>query len=493
MADLTTKTRDEIIATYERDYQLRAPAALTGPGTQPRLFATLLADQLLPVYANTVKAARATDYEQMTLEELREEAERLGIAVPGASGSSGWVTIRAATAGTNIFAGDVLTELTSRQEFTCTTTALYHDGGEVPVLASSTGPAANLDAGTVLQWDSPRPGCATTCVVFTQTSGDGLTGGADEPGRETVLELIRQRLANPRASGNDSEYVDWIRSTPGVQIEQAFTYPCVYGPGTVGWTFTVAPDKYGSRTPSAVQIALARVQLEAAPRTDLQFFLACVDEPIDVVCQVTWSKGAVGWADETPWPAYYPTAPGAGSGALIVSAGAATPLTCGIEAANGDYSTCGLPADGQTWALWDPGQRKFVRKKVLTVFCGGPWSIEFDGTLGASDATYTPVAGQRIMPWSDSLEELEQPTIDHFAAIGPGEVHAATYLDGERAMRDPSVTESWPDRITKALEATLEALPVIGYLDMTEGDGATATVALPPHILTLGDFAVFPR
>jgi uncharacterized phage protein gp47/JayE len=492
VVDLTTPTRDQIIATYERDYALRCPSAMTGPGTQPRLEAVQIADQLLPVYANTIKAARALDDEQKTLEELLSEADRIGVSIPGASGSSGTVTIRAAVAGTVIFAGDILTETVSRQYFYCTTTGLYLDGGTVSIAASSTGPATNLDAATVLQWSVPRPGCATTCTVDATTGGAGLTGGADAPGREQVLEALREARANPPGSGNDSDYRAWMRATPGVQLEEAFVYPCAWGPGTVGWNFTVSPDKYGTRTPTATQIALVRAQLELSPRTDLKFHLATVGETVDVVCKASWAFAATQWADETPWPAYYPEAPVAGSGAIVIFSGA-SPLSCVIESFNADYTTCGDPVAGQTLALYDAPNKVFRNKRILTVAGGGPWTVTFDGTLSASDTTYTPVAGQRVMPWSYSLDAIPPIVTAHFAGIGPGETHSATYLDGQRTKRDPAVGESWADRVTKTLETSLESLAQVEFLDIEEGGDTVATAAMTPHILTLGDLSVFPR
>ena len=490
MVELTTKTRDEVIAQYQRDYLLRCPDALTGPGTQPYLAAVLLADQLMPVYANCTHVANAIDLEQRTLTELTAEAARLGVTLTGASGSSGFVVVRTATGGAVIPAGAELVEPNTKLVYYCTTTGLYANGASVPVAARSAGPGTNQPAATVLQWSSPVPGLATTCSVEATTSGDGLVGGADEEGREQVIAKIRDHLANPPGSGNDADYQRWIRATIGVQVEAAFIYPCAFGPGTTGWTFTVAPDRYGSRVPSAAQIALVRAGLSLAPRTDLRFHLPIVAEPTPIVCSVTWATDADQWADETPWPAYFPQAPGAGSGAIRVSA-ATSPLTFTLEAANGDYTTCGDPATGQALAVWDATARVFRNKRILSVVGGGPWGIVCDGTFAASDTTYTPVVGQRAMPWSASLAQLAAPVIAFFDGVGPGEANAVTYLDGQRARRDPGPAV-WPYRVTKALEASLAALSSVDSLDLAEGSGVAATVSTAPNLLTLSDLAAFP-
>ena len=492
MTDLVTKTRDQIIAEYERDYLLLCPTALTGPGTQPRLSATLLADQLMPIYANTVKAARASDIEQMSLEELRIEADRLAVPLVGATGSSGFVTITAAAGGTVITAGKELVHPSSKAVFYCVTTALYSDGQEVPIASRSTGPETNIDAGTILQWSSPPAGCGLTCTVFADSNGNGLTGGADEEGREQILEKIRDAKANPRGSGNDADYRAWALSTQGLQIEAIFIYPALYGPSTTGWTFTVPPDKYGSRIPTALQVALVRNHIASlAPRSDMGFFLNITDVPTNIVAQVEWAQDAEQWADEAPWPEYFEQVPGAGSGAVQVS-GATDPLTFTLATSNGDYTTCGDPATGTTLAVWDNVNKAFCRKKVLTVVGGGPWTITCDGTFGASDTTYTPVIGQRVAPWSNSLQYLVSPTVAYFDLVGPGEAKATTYLDGSRTRRDPAPPKVWPDRITKALERDLEALSAVASLDLTEGSGVTVGPSLTPDMLSLLNLSAFP-
>jgi hypothetical protein len=491
VADLTTKSREQIIADYQRDYLLRCPTALTGPGTQPYQSAVLIADQLQPLYANCVKAARASDYELQSIEELRIEAERLGVVIAGAVGSTGYVTITAATAGTTIFSGDELTEPNTKARFYCLTTALYADGAEVPIASRGTGPAQNLDGATVLQWSAPRAGCATTCVVFTDSNGDGLKGGSDEDDREQIIEKIRDQLANPPGAGNAAEVRNWAKETPAVQIEEVFAFPCAYGPGTCGWCFTVPADSTGSRIPTALQSALVGAQIDAsAPHTDLYFYTSMTALATAIVAQVTWDPEAVGWADESPWPGYFATS-GAGSGSVQIS-GATGPLTFTLATSDGDYSTCGDPVTGQALAFWDNTNKVFWKKVILTVAGGGPWVIVCDGTLGASDSTYTPTVGQRAMPWSDSLETLIAPLVAHFDGIGPGEAKATTYLDGSRGRRDPSTPKYWPAQITKSLEAAMEAVSTVESLDLTEGGTAFAAAHLPPYLLTLSQFSVFP-
>jgi uncharacterized phage protein gp47/JayE len=495
MTDIVTKTRDGVVADYERDYLNRVDDAdaIVGPGTWARLNAVLLADQLMPLYANTQRAGEALDIENLTLAELRTYAASKGVTLPGASGSSGYVTITAATGGTTYATGASLIEPSSRAEFRVTAGGTFQDGEDVPVASLATGPGTNLEAGTVLQWSSPPAGSGTTCVVAEQTDGSGLTGGADEEDREQILNAIRDQLANPPGAGNEAEYREWIRKTKGVKVEEAFIYPNVFGPPTTGWTFTVSPGRYGSRIPSSAQIGLVTAELAAkAPRTDPQFFLPIVEEELTVCAEVTWDALADGWADETPWPEYFADPPTSGSGAVVIDS-ATSPLACVIETTNGVYTTCGDVAAGMSLGLWDAPRQKWRRKTVLTVAGTGPWTVTFDGTFSASDTTYTPVAGQRVSPWSDSLLHFEAPVVAFFESVGPGEAHTPGWLDGQRGRRYPAPPKSWPDRTTKALESGLESLASVDSLDLVEGGQVVASPSTTPRLLVLADFAVYPE
>src|SRR5512145_2277965 len=493
MPTITTKTRDEVIDDFERNYLNRAPKALTGPGTPVRRDAVLLADALMPIYSNCAKMGRALALEERTEEELRELAQDMSVPLAGASSSSGFVTIRAAASGTVVFAGDELIEPNSKLVFYCTTTAHYDDGKEVPVASRSTGPETNLDAGRVLQWRAPRPGCSTTSTVTAQTDGSGLNGGAAADGREQIIEKIRNAKENPPAAGNDADYQKWIRDTPELQIQEAFIYPCAHGPGTTGWCFTVAPNRYGSRIPDAVQMALVRSHVASkASKSDISVDLTIAEEPIDIVIGVDWTTADEQWANESPWPPYLPRVASVGSGAIVVGT-VTSPTVFQLVSANADYSTSGSPVAGTVIGLWDGAARLFRRKTILGVTGTGPWTITCDQTFEASDTTFSPTPGQRVMPWSAGLAELVAPVVAHFDAVGPGEVKPPGYLDGQRARRFPESPKRWPGKITKNLELTLESLGVVESLDLLEGGGRIATVSPNPNLLVLNDLAAFPR
>lgn len=495
MPTITTKTRDEIIDDFERNYLNRAPGALTGPGTPVRRDAVLIADALMPVYSNCAKMGRALALDERTEEELRQLADDMSVPLAGASSSSGFVTARAATSGTVIFAGDELIEPSSKLVFYCTTTASYADGGQVSVAARSTGPETNLDAGKVLQWRSPRPGCSTTAVIAEATDGSGLTGGAAADGREQIIEKIRNAKETPPAAGNDADYQKWIRDTPEIQIQEAFIYPCAHGPGTTGWCFTVAPNASGSRIPNEAQVAIVRSYVAAkASKTDISVSLTIVAEAVEIVVGVDWADADAQWANETPWPQYLPIAPSVGSGAIRIGT-VTNANTFQLVASNGDYSTCGDPSAGTVLGLFETleGDRRFIRKTIMAVIGTGPWTIICDQTYGASDNIFVPRTGMRVMPWSDGLAQFIAPVVAHFDAVGPGEVKPPGYLAGQRARRFPESPKRWPGKVTKSLELTLESMGIVESLDMLEGGGQVATVSPNPNLLVLSYLAAFPR
>jgi uncharacterized phage protein gp47/JayE len=491
VAEITVKTRDQIIADYERNYRNRSNATLTGPGTPVRRDAVLVADALVPIYANCSRAGRGIPLDGKDEGELRQIASDASIPLSGATGSSGYVTITAASTGTTIFAGDEL--IASQLVYYCTTTAHYLNEQSVPVAARSTGPATNLDAGTKLQWKAPRAGCATLCTVTEQTDGSGLNGGADADGREQIIAKIRAAKDNPPAAGNNPHWQDWIKSTPGVQIQEAFIYACADGPAVTAWCFTVAPNKYGSRIPTAAQVSAVRNHVYSkASKSDIAVDLTIVEEPIDIVIGVDWETADEQWSNEATWPQYHVEAPVSGSGAIRV--GTVTSSTAfQLVASNGDYTTCGAPVTGTVIGVYDAGGRAFRRKTVLTVSGTGPWDVTCESSYGSSDTTYAPQTGQRVMPWSDGLSQFVAPVIAAFDAVGPGEIQPSGYLDGQRGRRYPESPKKYPNSITKQLELTLESLGVVSSLDLLEGGGVSATVSDTPNLLVLDDLAAFPR
>lgn len=215
MADVQVYTRAERVAKYKRDYLLRVPGADVGTNTQPDIDANLLAEQMLILDNDAVIIGRSTNIDDASGDAIdRNFGNPEGVPRLDPVGASGFVVISASSGGTTIFAGDELTYAATGARYQCTRTDLYDDGDNCPIEGIDTGPSTDLDAGTILTWASPRPGCEDTCTVYERSDGSGLTGGRDEENDDDYRARIKERRANPPASGNTAAYIEAIEAYP---------------------------------------------------------------------------------------------------------------------------------------------------------------------------------------------------------------------------------------------------------------------------------------
>ena len=493
--EIAVKKRDEVAEDWRRSVKVRNPSEDVGPGSQADLDARTFADQTGILYSNAQAIGNAITSKNRSGDALDEDGEKRGVTRRPEIGAIGYVEISASASGGTILAGDELTEPNSSLRYQCMATALYDDGEYCPVAGIDTGPSTNQDAGTVLQWSSPRPGISPTCVVTEASDGTGLSGGANVEPDDIYRERIDDVKANQPAAGNDAEYQRAILETPGVRVEAAFTYPATLGPGTTGFTFTIPPASAGAnRIPSAAQMALVYAYLVGKfPADDSIFQVALTALERDVSIDVEWADGAVGWANTAPWPGYFElgVAPGA-SGGVVVSVGTdATNFT--LDTDNTDYSTCGDPVVGTVLGVWDAPNATFRRKEVLTAAGGGPWVIACATADGVSDLSYTPIAGQRVCPWSDSLDLAAAPIISFFETLGPGECVAAFTDIGRREKRSPTSPGAWPHTISEArlirgvhdVSAVLDASLLEGDAALTVGTAGVLAYLFEPRYLSI--------
>jgi uncharacterized phage protein gp47/JayE len=116
-------------------------------------------------------------------------------------------------------------------------------------VAITKGKGGNLDAGTVLTWQSPPSGADSTVVLTSPLRG--ALDGEDDP-RLLVREL--ERLQKPPKGGAASDYRRWAESVPGVL--RAYVYPLRGGTATVHVVIT-AEGSGAARVPSvALQSAV---------------------------------------------------------------------------------------------------------------------------------------------------------------------------------------------------------------------------------------------
>ena len=460
-----TVSRDDLRDAYLRDVAFYSDGTQdTNEGTQPYIDGSVLADQLVPAYIQIKTSAENLVLTSATGTAAETWATSKGLTGRiAAVGATGFVVIEASAGGTTIFAGDEL-KTSAGLRFACSTTATYASSDLVPVYGVDTGTATNLSPGTVLTWTAPRPGCGSTATVWEDTSGNGLTGGRAEETDAEIIARVIEAGRNPPASGNDAHYQALVKATPGLAVQQAFTYPAILGPGTVGVVFTLQPaEPGGDRIPSATQRAAVESWLTGQVPHDDQFFVGeVVANSVDVAMQVTWQTGADGWTDAVPWPPYY-----SGSNAITVRAvTSATSFTLGR--ASGSYSGVAQPVAGKTIAFFDASARAFVRKRILSFTGTGPWVVTVEPTNNVSDLTYVPSVGERAMPFSASLDLLTTPVLSYFDTLGPGEQVGSFFDAGTRQRRTPLPPKSWPSTIGARLINGVQDLDAVADAELQE-------------------------
>lgn len=453
-SQLIVPTRDQVAQWWLRDFALHNPGADTRPGSEPYAKAYTYADSAIPLYANCVTLSKNTSRQTMRGVALDNEALSLGTQRFPAVGATGAVIISANSGGTKIYAGDVIQ--IGANFYQCTATLTYQDQQQVPIQGITTGPGTNQNPGVIGQWQIPRPGLIANATVATQADGSGLTGGHDVENDNQLIQRLNFLSANPPASGNDAQIQALASKCPGLFIEQAFTIPCIQGPGSTTVLFTLrATQAGGNRIPNATQIALMQAWLQGPGQlpADLSITVsALIASATNVVLRPTWSPSTPGWQDVTPWPAF--TSIGSEPQVATPSSGGALSATY-IRVIN----QATTPVAGQSFAVFDLVNLKFRKKKILTVVADSVsgWDLTIDTSSGGaalpSDQTYKPLVGQFVCPWSDSLDTVTPAVVAYFASLGPGEqvAPAAQFDPGSRMRRIPRPPALYPNQVTQRI------------------------------------------
>jgi uncharacterized phage protein gp47/JayE len=493
-SQLLTPTRAQEVTQYASDYGLRNPsAAPVVEGSLPYIDGQVLADQTATIHYNSVIIANAATRATRKGNQLDNiDGVNLGCPRNLAAGASGFVVISAAPSGTTIVQGDVCT--INGFSYECSETGTYADGQPVPVTALATGYGTNQPAGATGTWSAPRPGCFAPVTVFEQSDASGLTDGAPVEDDVQYIARLDARAANPPASGNDAQYQFLAARTPGLAVQQGFTYPAAKGSGSTCLLFLLRPAQPGApRIPNATQIqaVLAWIQGQM-PASDGLYMGVILPNPIDVHLEIEWQVGAQGWVDQQPWPPYV-------NGAEIAVDPAMTATATSFYL-TGNNGTNAAPVHGQTIAMFDIANLTFHPKRILTVTpVSTDWLITVDTTSGVSDTSYVPFKGQVVCPWSASLQSIVLPVISYFDTLGPGEQLAdADFIDpGLRQRRSPPAAVGFPAEVGNRL-----ILPV--YTVTNVGDVALLDPTIPyappigspgvsAYLNVVQNIAVFPE
>lgn len=439
-------TSDLIAANWRRDTLIRNPAADVGPGSLAMLDSLNAGTMAMPIYAYAGSVAANATWLTATGDALRAIAQSMGTDLRPPVGAVGFVQLSASSGGGFLQTGDQLS--INGIIYAATVGGFYNDDALVAVYGVTTGPQTDQPAGTVLTWSTPRPGINPQATVFLQPDGTGLSGGANEETEGELKQRISQLKANPIGSGNDAMIQAIVLNTPGLAVQQCFTYPGIKGPGTTGVTFTLRPAQSGgNRIPNSAQLALALGYLmQQLPASDSIFMCALTSSALSLIFEVTWDVSAPGWEDPVPFPPY--VAPG--DNWMVTNVVTPTPTTFHIKS----LTDTTVPLAGQSIGFLNLAEQEFACKRILSATSvSGGYTIVVDTTNGSSDTVYTPLVGQVVSPWSDSLDSLIPPVLAYLDSVGPGEqIPSANIFDpGQRQRRSPPSPSQWSSVISNRM------------------------------------------
>lgn len=470
-----------------------------GPKSLPDVAARVVGDVVYPLFGNVVAAAGAFLVRNLRGEPLLLYAAEKGIdGLRPATGATGYVMPRSiATGGAFVPAETVLVHRATSLRFRTRVADTYVEGQPIAIEGIDTGPATNLDAGTVLEFDSAPSGVSALVDVQEQSDGFGqivgLTGGSEAETEEQLQDRIIEGQANPRADNNGSVIIFETERTPGVPVEKAWVVPAWCGPGSVCVLFTVRPPSLGaSRIPTSVQRGIVEANLRVLFHADYSITVgALLDHPITVMAGVTWNGSTPGWVDTVPWP------PSAEADSVTV-VGAPAPSNTSARVLAGVAVT--NPQVGQTFAVYDPTTRVFKKKRIasiITIISGEMWDLTFDFTNNASDI-YSLREGQFLSPYSPSLNLLPAQVLTYFQGLGPGEQTAVLPDPGGRQRRFPFSPESWSSVVSNeglvaAFKATKALRDIEVQLPATPFPTPVGVLGVSAKLLRVGDIAVFPQ
>lgn len=499
--EIVVRGRDEFVTSMRSAYLLKRPNDDVSSGTVQLAIFAAVSDVLVGQSLNARTIGREIPDSQLSGIRVDQRLAQLRLPARRAeTGASGFVVIATSGGGGDVTQNQTLDDENSGATFYATAaSATYQDGDPVAISGLTTGPATNLAAGTVLKWSSPGTGVSVNATV----QEPGLTGGRYAETDEQAKQRIADARSDPAASANSAHYIALAERSGqhGVPVGKGFAYPSCCGTGTIGLAFLLTPSGPGvSRIPTSAQIGIVRAYVltvpddptRIPPGDDLLLDTTIVAQPVTIVVDVRWSQAAAGWRDSSRWPIRR----AAGEGAIVVSAAAdATHFTVARD--SGSYVGEPQPAIGQTVCVYDVSTGTFARKRILSFTGSGPWVITVDTSNDSSDTAFVPVVGQRVSPWSKSLDDVAKPIVDYFDTLGPGEqVDPALVFDpGARQKRSPASPETYPDLVTNHVVADILDVTAVNNAIVQEGLGEQATVGTPgavAYLLELGDIAIFP-
>lgn len=492
-AGFVAPTRGAIRDRFQKDYLLRQPGSPTGEGSQAFIDGSVIADTLMPIYADAVSIGRGANLADMTRAQLMAECKALGIPeeLPESAGS-GFVLIVASAGGVYIDTGRELKDEGRNLRFHCAVADTYFNGKAIPVIGTDLGPTTNIPALTVLKWTNPPSGLGSQATVQADADGNGFTGGRKAEEDDDIRQRIMTTRGDPPAGGNVAQIRTLVKEAGkalGIAVQDVFVYPAITGSGHYSYVFTLRPGKAGgTRIANAIQIAAVRAYIQhELPEDDGIFAAEIIEESVTCKLGVKWASTAVGWTDAQPWPIY--------ADAYYVSTSTSA-VSFIVTSAAGAAATA--PQVGQTFAFYDKANGKYARKRILTATVGaaGVYTIVVDETNNSSDVNFKPAVNDGLCPYSPSMDLLVAPMLAETDTLGPGEQESDFFDEGYRQRRQPEDPIEWPialrhnaldsvDDLAQIHDVTWLA-PTIPYVI------AVGVAGVSSNILAVGSLLAFP-
>ncbi len=455
-------TRGAIRDRFQKDYELRQPGCPTGEGSQAFIDGSVIADTLMPIYADAISVGRAANLADMTRAQLMAECKALGIPeeLPESAGS-GFVVISASAGGVFIDTGRELKDESRNLRFRCATADTYYSGKAVPIIGVDKGPTTNIPALTRLKWTNPPAGLGNLATVQADADGNGFTGGRIAESDDDIRGRITTTRSDPPAGGNVAQIRKLVKDAGrdlGIAVQEVFVYPAITGAGHYAYIFTLRPGAVGSsRVPDAIQVAAVRAYLHRAlPEDDGIFAAEIIEETVTAKIGIKWASNAVGWVDAQPWPTF-------ADGYYVSTSTSAVSFI--VTSALGALAS--VPKAGQTLAFYDRANGKFARKRILTATVGAPgvYTLVVDETNNASDVNYKPAVSEELCPYSASLDLIITPLLSEVDLLGPGEQLDAFFDQGYRQRRQPENPIEWASELRHNTLDKVDDLPQIHDID----------------------------
>lgn len=272
-------------ALYRRvmgDFRSYANLDASLPTNNVRPVAKVLAGVAQMILGHLDAVANARFVRTSDEEWLAEHAYQFGVPRLPAARASGAVAV-VSTGDIVVPAGTLFTRGDGLQYASTAAGSLAAAGTlQIAVVAQSSGPVANLEAGASLAIGGGVSGSGAASATAS-VAGAGVAYGADVEDVEDWRARILFRLRNPPHGGAPSDYVGWAKATPGVT--RVYVERLYRGPGTVR-VFPIFDDLFwssGGVATSPYVIAVAEQIAALAPATALVTVSAPAPYPISVV------------------------------------------------------------------------------------------------------------------------------------------------------------------------------------------------------------------